>query len=63
MYEVNELATLTRIPRAVLLREAVGDLLEKHRIVWSVCGTTACRRPAITGRLSSQVSPSKGPPL
>ena len=35
MFEVFELATLTRIPRAVLLREAVGDLLEIHRIVWS----------------------------
>lgn len=33
MYE--ELATMTRIPRAVLLCEAVDDLLEKHRIIWS----------------------------
>ena len=35
MYEVNERTTLTGIPRAVLLREGVDDLLEKHRIVWS----------------------------
>jgi predicted transcriptional regulator len=32
---LNELATMTRIPRAVLLREAVDDLLEKHRVIWS----------------------------
>jgi Ribbon-helix-helix domain len=37
MYEAdpNDLATMTRIPRAVLLREAVDDLLEKHRVIWS----------------------------
>jgi hypothetical protein len=37
MYEadLNELATMTRIPRSVLLREAVDDLLEKHRVIWS----------------------------
>jgi hypothetical protein len=37
MYEadLNELATMTRIPRAVLLHEAVDDLLEKHRVIWS----------------------------
>jgi hypothetical protein len=37
MYEadVNELVTMTRIPRTVLLREAVDDLLEKHRVIWS----------------------------
>jgi hypothetical protein len=35
---LNELATLTRIPRAVLLREAVDDLLEKHRVIWSRSG-------------------------
>jgi len=37
MYEadVNELVTLTRIPRAVLLREGVDDLLEMHRVIWS----------------------------
>lgn len=33
--DLNELATMTRIPRAVLLREAVDDLLEKHRVIWS----------------------------
>ena len=35
MERLNELATMTRIPRAVLLREAVDDLLEKHRVIWS----------------------------
>jgi len=35
MWEANELGTMTRIPRAVLLREAVDDLLEKHRVIWS----------------------------
>ena len=36
MREANltELAPVTRIPRAVLLREAVDDLLEKHRVIW-----------------------------
>ena len=33
--DLNELATMTRIPRAVLLREAGDDLLEKHRVIWS----------------------------
>ena len=33
--DLNELDTMTRIPRAVLLREAVDDLLEKHRVIWS----------------------------
>jgi hypothetical protein len=33
--DLNELATMNRIPRAVILREAVDDLLEKHRIIWS----------------------------
>ena len=33
--DLNELATMTRIPRAVLLRETVDDLLEKHRVIWS----------------------------
>jgi hypothetical protein len=33
--DLNELATMARIPRAVLLREAVDDLLEKHRVIWS----------------------------
>ena len=38
MYEadLNELSPMTRIPRAVLLREAVDDLLEKHRVIWSL---------------------------
>ena len=35
MERLNELATMTRIPRAVLLREAVDHLLEKHRVIWS----------------------------
>ena len=49
MREANltELAPVSRIPRAVLLREAVDDLLEKHRVIWSrsrhhggpTCGT------------------------
>ena len=26
---------MTRISRAVLLREAMDDLLKKHRVVWS----------------------------
>jgi hypothetical protein len=33
--DLNELATMNRIPRAVILREAVDDLLEKHRVIWS----------------------------
>jgi len=33
--DLNELVNLTRIPRAVLLCEAVDDLLEKHRAIWS----------------------------
>jgi len=33
--DLNELVTMTRIPRAVLLCEAVDDLLEKHRVIWS----------------------------
>ena len=51
MYEadLNELATMTRIPRAVLLREAVDDLLEKHRVIWSRSRITACHRAAFTG--------------
>jgi hypothetical protein len=32
---LNELVTMTRIPRAVLLHEAVDGLLEKHRVIWS----------------------------
>lgn len=32
---LNELAAQTRIPRARLIREAVDDLLEKHRIEWT----------------------------
>jgi hypothetical protein len=37
MYEADasEPVTMVRIPRAVLLRETVEDLLEKHRIIWS----------------------------
>jgi hypothetical protein len=31
---LDELSAMTRIPRAVLIREAVDDLLEKHRAVW-----------------------------
>ena len=62
MYEadLNELATMTRIPRAVLLREAVDDLLEKHRVIWSRSRITACHRAAFTGRLLSPVSSSDG---
>ena len=33
--DLNELATMNRIPPAVVLREAVDDLLEKHRVIWS----------------------------
>ena len=29
--DLNELATRTRIPRSVLMREAVDDLLTKHK--------------------------------
>ncbi|HKX98328.1 MAG TPA: ribbon-helix-helix domain-containing protein [Steroidobacteraceae bacterium] len=29
--DLNELATRTRIPRSVLMREAVDDLLAKHK--------------------------------
>jgi hypothetical protein len=32
---LDRLATESRIPKAVLLREAVDDLLTKHRIVWT----------------------------
>jgi len=37
MYEadLNELSPMTRIPRAVLLREAVDDLQEKYRVIRS----------------------------
>jgi hypothetical protein len=31
---LDELSGITRIPRSVLLRKAVDDLLEKHRAVW-----------------------------
>jgi len=54
MYEadVNELVTMTRIPRTVLLREAVDDLLEKHRVIWShsrhhVASSREIHRPTI----------------
>ena len=35
---LDELSDLTRIPRAVLIREAIDDLLEKHRPVWNQRG-------------------------
>ena len=31
---LDELSTMTQTPRAVLIREAIDDLLEKHRGVW-----------------------------
>jgi len=31
---LDELSALTQIPRAVLIREAVDDLIEKYRSVW-----------------------------
>ena len=31
---LDELSAMTRTPRAVLIREAIDDLLEKHRGVW-----------------------------
>lgn len=33
--DASEPVTMARIPRAVLLRETVEDLLERHRITWS----------------------------
>ena len=32
---LDELSAMTRTPRAVLIREAIDDLLEKHRGVWN----------------------------
>jgi predicted DNA-binding protein len=33
--QLDQLAQLTRIPKAVLLREAVDDLLVKHKVLKS----------------------------
>jgi predicted DNA-binding protein len=36
--QLDQLAQLTRIPKAVLLREAVDDLLVKHKVLKSTDG-------------------------
>ena len=46
---LNELATLTRIPRAVLLREAVDDCRRNIASYGLVRSITACHRAALTG--------------
>jgi predicted DNA-binding protein len=40
--QLDQLAVLTRIPKAVLLREAVDDLLVKHKVL----KTSDLKRPA-----------------
>jgi Ribbon-helix-helix domain len=35
---LDELSVLTGVPRAVLIREAIDDLLKKHREVWKRTG-------------------------
>ena len=32
---LDELSVAARVPRAILMREAIDDLLEKHRVIWS----------------------------
>ena len=35
---LDELSVLTGVPRAVLIREAIDDLIKKHRAVWKKTG-------------------------
>ena len=41
--------TLTRISRAVMLREAMADLLEMHRVVWSRSLKPSCVSAQVAG--------------
>jgi predicted transcriptional regulator len=47
LQRLDELSGMTKIPRAVLIREAVDDLLKKHRAVWR---NRNKRRPAAVMR-------------
>jgi predicted DNA-binding protein len=57
LVRLNELAANTKIPRAVLIREAVDDLLEKRRVEWTRVRATNPTRTVHRARLVKPAKP------